>query len=535
MKGCFISKQLIRKLPISIFILAIFISNNFAQSEFVTVLNKAHDYYKKEDYCNALDNYEKAMQIEEIPNYPMYYAAQSACQCNQPEKSFKYAIKSFANYQDFYNYEYFASDKLNKCFSDTAEWKKILGEMKPKYEANKIKQAQYQESVNNQSLRLNYLPEREKLLADSMQKLSVNKLAQHLQTFNNYQTPPKTDHWTLYSINIKDFGDIPFLMYIPKDYRPSESKSLVVYLQGAVRGRQQFSVKSNTPEFENAVLGKLTKLNTFIIYPFARKDFNWLMHKQAFETISREIQFAKTLYNINDNKVYIGGHSNGATGALWFALNNRTDFAGFYGFALSPVLNLGQSFYANLNNEQKLITLNGTKDDVFEFKDVSAVYEKVKPQKPNWILQPIKNGGHNFMSDFPGEIEQIFVDLLKENRNPFPHAITEQTDNNDSASNFWLKITQLNSSTEETKQPSTVKAQYVNNTFTITTDNVSEIKLLIPFGMVNYKKNVSVKINNVLKFNRKIKPQKEILLNHFLMFRDRKFLIANEITLKIPN
>lgn len=515
-------------------LLGIFASSLPAQAPFLAFLNKADDYYfNKKDYCNALDNYEKAMQIQELANYPMYHAAQSACQCGKPEKSFEYGIKSFTKFQDFYNYEYFESDTLNKCFSESPEWKKILAEMKPKYEAFNLRQKQFQESLNNQALRLNPSPGGEKALADSLNKLPVDKLVRYIQTYKNYQSAPQTDHWALYSINVKEIGDVPFMLYVPKDYRPSESKPLIVYLHGAVRGRQQFAVKSNPPEFEKDVIGKLTALNTFVIYPLARKDFNWLMHRAAFETISKEIVFAKNLYNINDNKVYIGGHSNGATGALWFALNNRTDYAGFFGFAISPVLNLGQSFYANLDNEQKLITLNGTKDNTFEYKNVSAVYEKAKAQNPNWILQPITNGDHNFMGDFPKEIETMLADLLKQNRNPFPHTITEQTDSEDTDPNFWLKISRLSDSVKENKQSATAEADYANNHFNIKTIGAAQIRLLIPYGMIDYKKPVKISINGRQVYKNKLKVDKNILIESFMKSRDKKFLVANNLDLDV--
>ncbi len=516
------------------FIFVILASFAFAQNEFSTVLNKADNDYNKKNFCSALDNYEKAMQIKELANYPMYHAAQSACQCHKPEAALKYAVESFKYYQDFYNYEYFAvTDTLNACFNETPEWKKILAKMKPDYDIYKARQDAFRESVNNQNLRLNYSADREKSLADSLQKLSGNKLAKYLQIFEDHQTPPKIDHWTLYHINIKDFGEVPFLIYIPKDYRPSEAKPLFVYMHGGVRYIEQFDVDSSPFEDEDSVLRKLAGLNTFIIYPYARKDFNWLFQRQAFDAITREVAFAKTLYNIDDNKVYIGGHSNGATGAFWFALNNRTDFAGFFGFSISPVLNLGQSFYANLNNEQQLITLNGTKDSTFKYESVVAVYEKAKQQYPNWILQPIKDGTHNFMRSSPQMVEELFSTLLKESRNPFPHSIIEQTNDENADPNFWLQVGQLNSSTKESKQSAVIKAEYANNNFTIESKGASEIKLLIPYGMVNYKKPVLAKVNGKLLFNKKITIEKAKMTKNFLKARDRKFLITNEIKLMI--
>jgi predicted esterase len=517
-------------------ILTAFCQFAFAQNN---SLSKAFDYYFSKDYCNALDNFEKAMKAQELANYPMYYAAQSACQCKKPESAFKYFLKSFEKTQDFYNYDFFAKDTLNSCFSDTPEWKKTIGEMKVKYETFLAAKEQYKKSISDQTLRLNHLPDQEKAFVQKLQKLSGKKLVQHLKKFKEYQTPPKTDHWTLYSINSKDNNSIPFLLYIPKDYRPSEAKPLFIYLHGAVSNRKQFSTESMIPLFEKDVLGNLTETNSFIIYPFAKKDFNWLDNEQALEAISREIHLVKKLYNIDDNRVYIGGHSDGARGAFWFALNNRTDFAGFYTFALLPNLSLGQSFYGNLTNEQKLFTLNGTDDELFKFDVVSGIYDKLKTQNPNWIFTPLKGAGHNFMGDYQAEVKNTFTALLKERRNPCPRSIHWQTDD-DTKRNFWLSIKRLSianenqesNSTKEHKQVASVNAGYANNVFELETSASDELQILIPFGMIDYNKPVKISVNKQLKFNEKIKIDKETVINSFLDAWDREFLVTNKISIK---
>jgi predicted esterase len=510
-------------MPKTFAILFIFISltSIFAQEN---ALQKAFNFHGQKDYCNALENFEKAMQTQELANYPMYYAAQSACQCNKPEAAFNYFVKAFAKTQDFYNYEYFANDKLNGCFSNTPEWKKTLGEMKVKFEAFTTASNKYQKAINDANLRLNFDEKANKNLMTKLQKLSPEKLVKFIKNYKNFQTPPKLNHWTLYNLKNSNGKDIPFLLYIPKNYRPSEPKSLAVFLHGGVSYRNKFATQTFIPDFEKASLKSLQEKDIFIIYPFAKKDFNWLDTADCFETLSRQIRFAKSIFNLDDNRVFIGGHSDGATGSFWFAVNNRTDFAAFFGFAQMPKTFLGKAFIRNLANEQKLFSLNGEKDDLFPFAPISKANEQAKSANANWKLASIKNGGHNFMGDFPNQVNEFYAELLREKRNPLPTNLFWQTDSENSKANYWLKITKLSSS-----EPAKVTAKYAANVFSIESTGAKELQILIPFGLIDDKKEVRILANGKEVFKSKIKMDKNVIIEDFIANRDRQFLVTKKI------
>lgn len=485
-------------------------------------------YFEQKDYCNALVNFEKAMQSQELANYPLYYAAQSACQCNKPDVAFNYFIKSFAKTQDFYNYEFFANDKLNNCFSNTPEWKKTLGEMKVKFDIYTKASNDYQKAINDSNLRLNYDEARENGLAEKLTKLSPEKLVKFIKNYQDFKTPPKLNHWTLYKIKNGNGEDVPFLLYIPSDYSPSNSKPMVVYLHGGVGNRKKFSSDTFVPHFENASLKSLQERNVFIIYPFAKKDFNWLSTQDCFETLQKQIRFAKKLYNIDDDRVYIGGHSDGATGSFWFAINNRTDFAAFYGLAQKPITFLGKPFLRNLINEQKLFSLNGERDDLFEFAPIAEVFEKAKTINANWKLDSIKDGEHNFMGEFPQAVTDFYTQILNEKRNPIPTKLFWQTDSENSKPNFWLKVSKLTNST-----PAVINARYASNVFVIEATGAKELQILIPFGLIDYKKDVQILVNDRKVFKGKIKMDKSVMTKSFTSNRDRDFVITNELNIVV--
>ncbi len=50
----------------------------------------------------------------------------------------------------------------------------------------------------------------------------------------------------------------------------------------------------------------------------------------------------KQVINIDDNRVFVSGHSNGATGSFSYMLKQPAPFAGFYGFNTRPVIATGR-------------------------------------------------------------------------------------------------------------------------------------------------------------------------------------------------
>lgn len=87
-----------------------------------------------------------------------------------------------------------------------------------------------------------------------------------------------------------------------------------------------------------------------MVYPNSNKDFNWMLGDQGFVIVPKIPQQLKKFVIIDDDAVFITGHSNGATGAFNYAVKNPNVFAGFYAMNTKPKVNTGCSFLRNLGN-----------------------------------------------------------------------------------------------------------------------------------------------------------------------------------------
>lgn len=70
----------------------------------------------------------------------------------------------------------------------------------------------------------------------------------------------------------------------------------------------------------------------------------------GFFMIPEILKEIKQTINVNDDKVFISGHSNGATGSFSYLMKQQSPFAGFYGFNTQPKVRTGGTFIRNIAN-----------------------------------------------------------------------------------------------------------------------------------------------------------------------------------------
>jgi predicted esterase len=411
-------------------------------------------------------------------------------------------------------------------------------------------------NINDSTKRLN-----KSILTDTLQlkkiasTMNANVFMQWIKNFNQYNTPPEKNKWTLYYIKARDTLNAPFLVYVPKNYNPHKKNSLYVYLHGAASGRNQFSIASQIPISEAKVLKKPLLENAIIIYPYSRKDINWLFHQDAFETIEKEIAFVKSLYNVDDNRIYVGGHSDGGRGALWFATNKPTNFAAALGICYFPSAAFGNTHLRNLKNTMPFYGISGTKDFLFSIDMVEDIWKYAKSNHANWNFYAI-NGNHGLPFDYPDSTFFVYNEVFRNTRNPFPKKIEWETSDIKNGRNAWIEIkaldtsasiadwhSQLNPIVKENRKQvplpfiksrsGAVIAKASGNELKILTSRVKKLTLYISADMFDLSKQLQVKINNKPPLNFELKIDKAILLDEFLKHKDRVFIVANKIELTI--
>ncbi|WP_276483295.1 hypothetical protein [Paraflavitalea pollutisoli] len=519
-----------------------------------TFSNRAYDLYLKGDYCNAFMWYEKTFEYQKV-NYPLYQAAVCACQCGQPAKALKYFNEFVEHGGDFYNYEFFVNDTAANCLKATPDWKAAMASFKIPYDSVQAATQAYYASITDTTNRLN----RSELTDTAAWRkraagMPFPALYRSIRQFNQYQRPPKTGHWTLYDIRVNDTLMVPFLVYIPATYRPNRPTPLYLFLQGAVSYRSSFAVKGQPAIYEKGVIEKPMEQNAFILYPFARKDINWLYHPAAFKAIEDEIAFLKSLYNIDDNKVYATGHSDGGRGVFWLAINRPAPFAAFLGLNYFPSIILGNTSLGNLRNTQRFYGISGTEDHLFKKEMISSIYNYSREIGANWYNQLVP-GSHSLPYNTPSPIRFIYDSLINQRRDPFPRQLQWQTDNTLNGRYYWMQIAQLDtlatpSSWHVNHNPTVpgkndkrdtlnynrrrsgaIMANISNNRVYIHTSRVKEIIFYAYPDLVDLSKPVTFYINEKPAYTVTLQSDREVLLQDFLKNKDRRLLPAARINI----
>lgn len=521
--------------------------------------SEATEYYQKKEYCKAVETYEKSIAADETQdNYAYYYAAQSACQCgNQTDKAIEFYKKGFAIAMDWSSYDFFAKDTLNSCFNQTEDWKKALVEMKIKRDENELKIKNYLDDLSDKSKKINESPLTNKSFLDKLTAKDVKSILKTLSNFSDFPNAPLNGRWVLYNYKVDEKLEIPYLVYVPKNYNPKQKTPLYIHLHGAVR-RTFLAVKDlKLAEHEAPFLEQPIKQNAFIIYPFANKDFNWLFHQKAFEAIIGELREVKSLYNIDDNRVYISGHSNGGSGAFWFAVNMPTEIAAFSGFNFNPICYFGNTNFSNLKNNYNFFGVSGTEDGNFGYKPISELAEKLKTQGVNWTNYGVK-GDHGLPYTSPPDITFLYDTLQQQTRNPFPNKLQWETDKPQNGRIYWLEINQLDTTKakeawhvspepmsafldgEKSKannfypnKSGAVVAEIDKNVVKIKASCVKELTFYVVPQLINLNKPLKIYVNDKLLFNAKVKADKNVLREEFIKTKDRNFLVLNKINLKL--
>ncbi|MFT7561137.1 MAG: hypothetical protein ACI93R_003062 [Flavobacteriales bacterium] len=301
-----------------------------------------------------------------------------------------------------------------------------------------------------------------------------------------------------------------------------------IYLHGGVR----FSSK----KVSSGTIKRLKKLridDTISVYPSAWGSSKWWYESQA-KNITKIIETLKEDYNIDENKIFIHGVSDGASGAYYFASHMPTPFAGFVALIGSPgqlsgKKTFGTTFVANFTNTP-ILSVNTRKDPIFSASSVTSFFKQVNSIGGD-ITFHLMAGKHD-MNWFGKKQKEIRDFATLKVRNPYPDLLRWQVDSGGEFPRVhWLVV----NNPLDIKQPSITEVKKQNNVVRLSSLNVSSVTLLISPDHFNLEENIQVWANQSIIFDQKVVPDINVLNKWFNSDKDRSMLFAAEITLNAPN
>jgi esterase/lipase len=354
-------------------------------------LNKAGEALGKKEYCTALPFFKDAFKDEtKIGTYDYAYGSVAAANCNEEQLALiwlkKASEKGFG--QNNGEIDFIASDPSFEKLHNYKEWNEII---------SSIRSALAEKNAIQKKKDENWLAE-----------INNNKI--------NSKSKKAKAGFALYFIKV-DTINVPFLVYVPKNYNPKIATKAIVYLHGGVVNTDNFNYQNSDLAKGEPIFAVGEKFNAIIIYPFGKKTFGWVNQLKAFENVNSIVKQVQKTYNIDAKKIYLGGMSNGGSATFWFASQKNNIYKAFYTFSALPKLEIGEINFSNIT--KPIFSVHAKDDDLYKTDEIQKLYETQKLNAKNWNFETIENGGHGFIYQPNGKeiIETTFNKMLEKRKN----------------------------------------------------------------------------------------------------------------------
>jgi predicted esterase len=402
-----------------------------------------------------------------------------------------------------------------------------------------------------------------------LSKCTAEEAYHRIKSYNRY--PAITKRLISMQFTFNDTLYTAFLISLPANYDPDRSYALLFFLHGAVSMNTGYIDYLNDWDTKgwNRFYTKYAN-DVIMVYPHGNKDYNWMYPDKGFYMVPAILKQIKQVININDNRVFISGHSNGATGSFSYLMKQPSPFAAFYGFNTRPRVATGGTYLRNILNRS---FFNVSTDSDYYYppnandsltlvmRRIGADYQDHRYNGyPHWFPQ--------FDQSEPAH-KLLFDDLVKRKRNPFHPKVYWECDDVKYGRCDWIVINQLDTLAARadwqkninfkitkwivldnkskahvrdtaltafkfSKRSGAIEANYNNNTFTVQVSDIKSFSILISPEMVNLNKPVTIIVNGKLYSKTKVDYNKNYMIAGFNETADRSAIWVNHIDVNLP-
>jgi predicted esterase len=236
-----------------------------------------------------------------------------------------------------------------------------------------------------------------------------------------------------------------FTISVPESYDPATRYGLIVYLHGGVSTPQTNLGERSVGQ----VAEEFGKEEFITLAPSGHGGAVWWREIQI-NNVNGILDRLKRTYNIDENRVFMCGFSDGASGTYFFAFKNATPFAGLLPWHghMAVIANPraqadGQVYIPNLRNKPLWIC-NGAKDQLYPTPSVQPFIDVLKESDVDVDWNP-NEAGHDF-SWMPAYNKKIAAFFAETKRSPYPDALSWETELTERYNRVhWLIIDELGS------------------------------------------------------------------------------------------
>jgi predicted esterase len=277
------------------------------------------------------------------------------------------------------------------------------------------------------------------------------------------RAPEKTGT-TLRSMKAPGFANTPYILHVPIEYRGDQPFPLLIYLSGG---------SGLALDAGQSIRNALKHSGYLLLFPNAAGDHWW--QPESTEMVAALLLEVLRTYNVDTNRVYLTGFSNGGTGTIEYATRWPDRFA-----AIASLMGAGLSSPSgtplpleNLSNVPTLF-LHGDKDPIIPSAASYTTYEALRGTKPRVTpeIHILKGRAHDITLNNDDDYTLPF--LMRFTRDPFPQAVTAKFLDPRFPRQYWIEVV------EGEKGKSEVVARILDgNLIDIDTKHVKKLRVLL--------------------------------------------------------
>ncbi len=265
------------------------------------------------------------------------------------------------------------------------------------------------------------------------------------------------------------------------------------------------------------------------------------------ELVHHALTFAKKYFNVDENRVYLAGDSDGGRGTYAILETEATFFA-----SAVPVIGSPGSVtrFLNLKNIP-IFAINGETDGTFPIDRVREAWTGMKASGIDLTTKEIAGQGHD-PRFFLKYADEICAFLEKNPRDPYPKTVQWHIDpareDHDGAfpvDTFrWIRIDEAGSSSSRgtfdaapgslirTNFPR-IEATYDGNRIDVKTSGVKRYTVLVSDEMLDLSQPIEIHTNGELSFEGLVEADASVILEEARRFKDRKLVFANRVPIDL--
>jgi dienelactone hydrolase len=332
-----------------------------------------------------------------------------------------------------------------------------------------------------------------------------------------------------------------FTILAPSKYSRRKPTGVLVFLHGAVSQPAPGGGANEAGLFAPAV----KRLGLIVIGPSTYDRVGWDA-PACRELVHHALEVVKQHYNVDENRVWLAGDSDGGRGT-YAQLETAATFFG----AAVPVIGApgGVTRFLNLKNVP-LFAINGETDTTFPVDHVRPLVEGMQALGIDLVYKEIAGQGHDprFFLKYDDEI----CDFLEAHpREPFPQTVHWQIDpaREDFGGGFpadtcrWVRILEAGSTASNTTFEDSgtllrrtfprIEATFSGNRIDVKTKGVKRYAVLVSPDMLDLAQEVEVFTNGHASFRGRVEADARAILEEARRFKDRHLLFVNRIEVTV--